>query len=508
MASDPLLLGIDLGTSAVKAVVIDGSGRVHARAAVEHPLSAPRPNRAEQDPADWWDATCRALDAALARLADRRAVRAIGLSGQMHGLVALDAADRVLRPAILWCDQRGVEEGEAITEAAGGLDGLLTLVHNRQLPGFTGAKILWMRRHEPELFGCMRRFLLPKDHLRLLLTGRHATDVSEASGTGLFDVARRCWSEPLLGIVGLRPDQVPEAVESSVVTGGLLPEVARRFGLDPGIPVVGGGGDAVVQTTATGIVDAGLYGITIGTGGIVSTAARFCPDNPEGRLQISCGNAPDRWHVMGVALSAGGSFHWLRDLLREVAGEELGFDRLVQLAERVPPGSGGLLFAPFLSGERCPHIAPHARGAWIGLTRAHGLGHLVRALAEGVVMNLRAIRDLCDRVGLPCHDLRVSGGAAASAFWRQLVADVFGRDAVTVTHAQEGGAFGAALLAGVGIGVWPDIDAATAVIGETGRTPPHPAHAAFYDRLQPLHAALFDRLAPVFDAVAALPPVE
>ncbi len=485
------VIGLDLGTSACKAVAVDETGAVVARAGGDYPLSTPRPGWAEQDPADWWRAADDAMRALRAGLPAPGAVKAIGLSGQMHGLVALDRADRVIRPAMLWCDQRGAQQCVSLTERMGGLDGLLALIANRLWPCDTAGKILWLRDEEPAAYDRLHRFLNPKDYLRILLTGEHATDVSDASGTGMFDVRRRRWCARLVDAVGLTTAQVPTAYESQATTGWLRPGVADRWGLPARLPVVGGGGDSVVQTTAMGVVSEGSLGVTLGTAGVVAGATGACPENRDGLLQVSCGNAPDRWHTMGVSLNGGGSFHWLLGILREVPGALVDFEALARLAEAAPAGSGGVVFLPHLMGERCPWIAPGARAALLGLTRGHGLGHLVRGVMEGVVLNLRSILEIFLRSGSRCDELRASGGATASPFWLSLLADGLGREVVTVTGASEGGAYGAALVAGVGAGVWCHLDEAVTVIDETGRARPDPARSPRYERALGIHRAAF-----------------
>ncbi len=487
-------IGLDLGTSACKAVAIDPTGSIVARAGGQYTLSTPRFGWAEQDPAEWWRAVDGAMSALSADLPAPDAVRAIGLSGQMHGLVALDHADRVIRPAMLWCDQRGVRQCELLTERVGGLKAMLTLITNRLWPCDTAGKLLWLRDEEPAAYGRLRRFLLPKDYLRLRMTGEHATDVSDASGTGMFDVAHRCWSSRLLDAVGLTPAQVPTASESQATTGRLRLEVAERWGLPPGVPVVGGGGDSVVQTTAMGIVSEGSLGVTLGTAGVVAGAASACPDNQDGLLQVSCGNAPDRWHTMGVSLNGGGSLQWLLEILREVPGAVLEFDALARLAEAAPAGSEGIVFLPHLMGERCPYVAPGACGAVAGLARTHRLGQLVRGAMEGVVLNLRGILEIFLRSGRRCDELRASGGATTSPLWLSLLADILGREVVTVTGASEGGAYGAALVAGVGAGAWRHLDEAVATIRETGRVRPDPAHGQRFERALRVHRWTFRAL--------------
>lgn len=497
-------IGIDLGTSACKVVALAGNGTVTARACATYPLHTPAPGWAEQDPADWWQAASKGIEAVVSELPDRGSVAGIGLSGQMHGLVALDAGDQVLRPAMLWCDQRSAPQCEDITRRAGGLPALLDLVQNRMLPGFTGGKLLWMREHEPLLYAKLRRMLNPKDYLRWQLTGEQVTDVSDASGTGLFDVRRRQWSRELLDRLDLTPAILAPAVESTAATGLLRPVLARRWGLPADTVVYAGGGDAVVQTTSMGIIDAGPVGITLGTASNVTAAARHCPPHPDGRLQISCGNAPGRWHVMGVSLGAGSALQWLRGALAvtQADGMPPDFDRMVAWARRTPPGAQGLLFLPYLLGERCPHVAPEALGAWVGLSPRHDAGHLVRSVMEGVVQNVSQIVDLFEAAQLPCRDVLASGGATGEALWLQLLADVLQRDVRTITGNTEGGACGAALIAAVGQGHWPTLDQAVAAAAPGGRTPPQAGLAPVYRRQATLYRRLFGALDPVFCAIA------
>lgn len=483
------LIGLDLGTSTCKALAIDAAGRVLARASADYPLATPRRGWAEQAPSDWWRGADQAMQRLRAQIGERVTPLAVGLSGQMHGLVALGADDQVLRPSILWCDNRTEVECARLTEQVGGPAALLALSGNRMLPGFTGGKLLWLAEHEPLHFERMQHFLLPKDYLRLLMTGERATDVSDASGTGLFDVRARRWSPTLLQAVGLEAGQAPVALESHEVSGRLRAEVAGRWGLPDGLPVVAGGGDSVIQTTSMGVIEVGLVGITIGTAGLVGAASPCFPDNEGARLQVSCGNAPGLWHVMGVTLNGGGALSWLRDALAPLGAPAADFDALIRLAEGVAPGAGGLLFLPSLLGERCPHVAPDARGAWVGLLQSHHLGHMTRAVLEGVGLTLREILVLVERSGVVADRLRVSGGATVSATWLRLLADICGRPVATVTGAAEGGAYGAALLAGVGAGHWADLAQATQVIEEVEHISPGP-DAARYERLHPIHARL------------------
>ncbi len=502
MAARQGLIGIDIGTSATKVLVIDETGAILARHTAGYPLSTPRPGWAEQEPADWWRAVREGVRAVTAALGSSVTLKAIGLSGQMHGLVPLDAGDRVIRPAILWNDQRTGRQCAWITERAGGLDGLLALTNNPMLTGYTGGKIVWLRDEEPAHYERLTRFLNPKDYIRLLLTGEHATDVSEGSGTGLFDVMNRRWSDRLLELVDIPRSMVPKAYESHEVTGTLLDTVADDLGLPRGLPVMGGGGDGVIQTTGSGLVDPGIAQTIIGTAGIAACALDACAPNPEGRLQVFCNNAPGRWHCMGVSMNAGGSFAWLRQTLTAFSDGEVAFDAMTDLAAKVPPGAEGLLFLPYLIGERCPHPDPDARGAFVGLTLRHGTGHLIRAAMEGVVYSMREMLELMAPLGLDARTIRASGGGAASPLWRQIQADALGVEVEIVSGAAEGGAYGAALVAGVGAGTWPDLRTAVQGIAVESRTAPNPATKPAYDAAFAVYRELYPTLKPRFDELA------
>jgi xylulokinase len=492
-ADNDVWLGIDLGTSAVKVVAIDVDGQVKALENNEYPVHSPQAGWVEQDPADWWEATERALASVVADVGPG-SVRGIGLSAQMHGMVALDDQDQVLRQAILWNDNRNADECDWLIEHVGGLDALLAMTNNTMLPGFTTGKVIWFRKHEPELFAKMARVLNPKDYLRLRLTGKHLTEVSDASGTGAFDVRRRQWSTDLLKALDLATDLYPEAIESPDVSGTLVPEVAERIGLPTDVPVVGGGGDAVLQTTAMGVVEPGSIGITLGTAGIVAAGADHCPENPGGRVQVSCGNAPGRWHIMGVSLATGGALDWWRYAIEPMTGEKPSAGALAVLADKSEPGARGAQFLPYLVGERCPHVDPDARAAWVDLDLRHTVADMSRAVIEGALLNLRQVRDLIIDAGVPCDHVRVSGGASAHKIWNQTLADIFGQELHTVTGGEQGAAFGAALLAGVGTGVWSSLPEALESVQVERTIVPEPENVPTYNeryhRFLQLHPAL------------------
>lgn len=499
-------IGIDLGTSTCKVIAVDTAGRVVAKASRDYPMINLRQGWSEQDADLWWSATDEALRELTQQLPERgQEVRGIGLCGQMHGLTALDADARVIRPAILWNDQRAAEECAWITEQAGGLDELLRMTRNRMLPGFTGGKVIWLRNHEPDTYARMTRLLNPKDYLRYRMTGDFVTEVSDASGTGLFDVANRRWSEELLAKLDIERSLLPDVVESTAMTGTLTPELAARWGLPASTPVFGGGGDAVMQTTSMGLIEEGSAGFTIGTAGNVVGGLSSCPDNPGGRVQVSCGNEPGRWHIMGVTLSAGGAFQWLRDALTPLnPSAKLTFDQLVELAGAVEPGAAGVLFLPYLLGERSPHVAPYASASLVGLSQFHHVGHIARAVMEGVLLNMREILEICVDAGLQTDRIIASGGATVEPLWLQMLADVLGREVVTVTGATEGGAYGAALTAGVGAGAWPDLGVALQQIAVEHTYTPAEDAVARYDVVFAAHRALFDAQRKTYELVASL----
>ena len=434
------LVGLDVGTTGVKALALSPDGDVLARAEESYGLSTPHPGWAEQDPEDWW----RAAERALAALGGEPA--AIGLSGQMHGLVVLDDRDRVLRPAILWNDQRTEAECVEIEERVG-LARLIQLTGNRALTGFTAPKLLWLRRHEPTTYAQVAHVLLPKDYVRLRLTGEHAIDVADASGTLLFDVARRRWSQEMLEALELDPAWLPRALESPEVSGETV----------AGIPVAAGAGDQAAAALGVGVDRPGPVSVVLGTSGVVFAALPAFAADPQARVHAFCHAVPGGWHAMGVMLSAAGSLRWLRDVL----GPPGGYDELTAAAEEWPAGTEGLTFLPYLSGERTPHADPHARAAFAGLTLRHDRGALVRAVLEGVAYGLRDSLELLRELGVDPRDGRVSGGGARSELWLRILASVLGLP-IRRTTTDEGSGYGAALLGGVAAGVFRDVHEAVA----------------------------------------------
>ncbi|CAB1060918.1 Xylulose kinase (EC [Olavius sp. associated proteobacterium Delta 1] len=502
------VIGIDIGTSGCKTLIIDGNGQVVARALEEYPLSTPQPGWSEQDPEHWWQAVKSTLKQSVGTFDHVADIKAIGLSGQMHGLVALDKDCRVLRPAILWNDQRTGPQCQEIHDLAGGVEGLLKLTNNRMLPGYTGGKIIWLRQNEPQLYEKLNIILNPKDYIRYRLTGEFATEVSDASGTGLFNVRQRQWSRELLDLLEIPMDWLPRCYESPEISGQLSGEVAADLGLPAGLAVAGGGGDSVIQTTGTGLVEPGILGTTIGTAGIVAMALDKCYDNPDGRLQVFCNNTPHRWHTMGVTLAAGGSLRWIRDMLggaeNEVArwlGEDV-YELFSREAAAIEPGSDGLLFMPYLIGERCPYPDPNARGGFIGLTLRHDRRSILRSVLEGVIFSMRDVARLITDMGLPITQIRTSGGGALSDLWRQIHADVFNSEVITVSGSAEGGAYGAALVAGTGVGMWSSVEEAVQVVRAETHNMPIAENFEIYNKLFPIYRELYDALKVSFDKIA------
>ncbi len=446
------LLGLDVGTTAVKGVVIAADGTLLARAQSDYSFATPRPGWAEQDPEDWW----RAAQAVLGQLNSAAGpVAAIGLSGQMHGLVALDRADRVLAPAILWNDQRTAAECSEI-EASLGLVRLIGLTGNRALPGFTAPKLLWLRRREPGLWRRLAHVMLPKDYVRLRLCGERATDVTDASGTLLLDVASRRWSEEVLIGLELDPDLLPAVLESPAVSGTVLLD-----GRD--VPVAAGAGDQAAGALGVGVAGPGPLSIVLGTSGVVFAAGDRYVSDPLARLHAFCHAQPGSWHLMGVMLSAAGSLRWARDTL----SPGTPFPAFLAGAEDWAPGAEGLTFLPYLAGERTPHADPEARGAFVGLGLRHDRSALARAVLEGVAFGLRDSLDLIGELGIAPPLARVSGGGADSELWLKILASVL-ELSLERAPVQEGAAFGAALLGGVAGGVFADVDAAVAATVRRG----------------------------------------
>jgi xylulokinase len=506
-----LFLGIDIGTSGTKSLAIDETGKILASASAEYPAYHPKPGWSEQHPRDWWEATIHTVKGLMKKGKLRKQdVKGIGLSGQMHGSVFLDKNNDVIRPALLWNDQRTAAECDEIEKRAGGRKKLIEMVSNPALTGFTAPKILWLRHHEPKRFDQVRKVLLPKDYVRLQLTGEFATEVSDASGTLLLDVKKRAWSKTLLSKLELDANLLPVCHESADITGVLSASAAEAIGLVPGIPVVGGGGDQAAGAVGNGIVKAGVISATLGTSGVVFAHAPTAAADPAGRLHTFCHAVRGQWHQMGVILSAGGSFQWFRnqlasDLVDQAKKRKVDpYELMTELAASAPLGSEGLLFLPYLTGERTPHADPNAKGAWIGLTPRHGRSHLIRAVMEGVTYAMRDSLELMKGLGIAIDEIRASGGGARSPFWRQMQADIYGAPVVTI-NASEGPAFGVALLAATGTGAFASIEeACDHTINVVSKTRPTKKAKEFYDQGYGVFAGLYPALREEFRKIAAL----
>jgi xylulokinase len=506
-----ITLGIDIGTSGTKTLAIDERGTILAAASAEYPCDHLRPGWSEQDPELWWNATIRTVQEVLAAGKFAAAdVAGIGLSGQMHGSVFLDGAGEVVRPALLWNDQRTAAECQEIEERAGGREALMRMVANPALTGFTAPKVLWVRRHEPAHWDRVKQVLLPKDYVRYRLTGTYATEVSDASGTLFLDVANRRWSRELLSKLELDPVLLPHCYESPEVSGRVSEIGARATGLVVGTAVVGGGGDQPAGAVGNGIVREGVVSATMGTSGVVFAHADQPGFDPQGRLQRGCHAVPGAWHVMGVVLSAGGSFQWFRNELgkAEVAlAKQQGVDPYFLLSAEAAlagPGAEGLFFLPYLTGERTPHFDSDAKGGWIGLTVRHGRPHMIRAVLEGATFAMRDSLELIREMGVAIDQIRLSGGGARNALWRQIQADIYGCDAFTL-NSTEGPAFGVALLAQVGTGAYSSVpEACDATIRTMESTTVDQKVKAFYDEAYAIYGQLYRDLRNSFGSISKL----
>jgi xylulokinase len=489
-----VVLGIDVSTTATKAVLVDGSGTVVGIASREYPFEQPKPLWSEQDPRLWWDGTVAAIRAVLASTGVAGDdVVAVGLTGQMHGAVLLDAADEVLRPAILWNDQRTGAECDQIRQVVGP-ERLVAITGNDALTGFTAPKLVWVRDHEPDTWARVAHVLLPKDYVRLRLTGDHAMDKADGSGTMLFDLASRDWSGEILAALGIDPAWMPPTFEGPEVTGRVTAAAAAATGLRAGTRVIAGGGDQAANAVGVGAVEPGVVALSLGTSGVIFATTDRPLFEARGRVHAFCHAVPGRWHMMSVMLSAAGSLRWFRDAVAPGAG----YDDLMSAAAEVPAGSEGLLFLPYLTGERSPHPDPLARAAFVGLTVSHDRRHMTRAVVEGVAFGLRDGLDLMIEAGMPAPDvIRASGGGTSSPLWRQVLADVLGAAIATVDTA-EGAAFGAGLLAAVGAGWFPSVEAAAATLVTATPVAAPGADAPRYAELHEIYQGLYPALAPTF----------
>jgi xylulokinase len=513
------LLGLDIGTSGAKALLCDDNGYVLETATAEYPLRSPYPLWSEQDPEDWW----RGARQAIREIVERASVEAhqitgLGLTGQMHGAVFLDDHDAVIRPALLWNDQRTAAECAEIADRVGG-DRLIAIAGNPALTGFQAPKILWLRNHEPENYARLAQVLLPKDYIRLILTGASATDAADAAGTLLLDLRTRDWSEELLRMLEIQRGWLPKVFEGPDVAGTLLPEIAAELGLPAGLPVIAGGGDNAAAAVGTGVVRPGLVSSSIGTSGVLFAHADTVALDPQGRLHSFCHSVPGKYHLMAVTLSAGGAFRWFRDILdvgfwnleeadrnpkSNIQNLKFSYGELATAAATVPVGAEGLLFLPYLTGERTPHLDPLARGAFVGLTARHTVAHMARAVMEGVVYSLRDGLEIMRGLGVPIVEIRATGGGGRSPLWRQMQADIYGAEVATLA-AEEGPAYGAALLAGVGAGVFATVEEAVdRCVAVTGRTVPNPPDQARYAQVYAVYRDLYDALRDSMHRLAKL----
>jgi len=486
-----MFLGIDVGTGGTRAVLIDRNGKVLGQHAADHaPIHSEHLGWAEQDPNDWWRAAQIAIPGALRNAAESghgAPVEAVGLTGQMHGCVMLDSAGQVLRPALIWCDQRTQPQADWLTAKIGAAR-LIELTANPALPNFTLTKLLWVREHQPEIFARIAHVLCPKDYVRYRLTGTLAMDMQEASGTLLLDVPHRRWSEEVAEAAGIPMSWLPPLFEGPEICAHISSAGASATGLAEGLPVAAGAGDQGAGAVGMGILAPGSVSATIGTSGVVFAATDTPTLDPKGRIHTFCHAAPGVWHVMGVTNGAGLSFRYLRDTFMPLNS----YDDLTTLASEIPAGSDGLLWAPYLFGERTPHLDPNARAAFVGITASHTRAHFVRAVLEGVAMSLQDTFTLFAELGIPVEKIRLGGGGARSPLWRQIQADVYGRP-VEILEAEEGGAFGAALLAATGVGAYPSVAAACeATIRPAATIAPQnaPEMAEAYTHYRKLYPAL------------------
>lgn len=496
-------LGIDVGTTGVRAIIMDAEGKVVAEGKADQPLHTPRPNWAEQDPADWWSSTVKAVRACMERaLANdgghARKITGIGLSGQMHGTAFLDSGGEVLRPAMLWCDQRTDEQCSEIEALVGGRETLIQLTSNKAINGFSAPKILWVKKNEPHVYEEIRKVLLPKDYVRFKMTGSMATDVSDASGTLLFDVANRKWSQQMHAALEIPESWMPDCAESPEIVAKVTQEASQVLGIPAGTPVVAGAGDQAAGAVGNGIVTSGAASCALGTSGVVFWHCDEPVFDREARLHSFCHAIPGKWHLMGVTLAAGGSLRWFHDTLCH----EDSYDLMTAEAKKVEPGSEGLVFLPYLAGERTPYTDANARGAFVGLSLRHGKAHMTRAVMEGVAMSLRDCVELAGEVGVGASEVRVTGGGARSKLWREILAALM-NSTVNITSVDEGPAYGAAILAAVGVGAFESVEQACERlirVSESVRADRSETEA--YNKVYSLYRPLYAALKPFFEQAA------
>ncbi|MCD0463396.1 xylulokinase [Roseiconus lacunae] len=501
-------LGIDVGTSGTKTLLIDENGALLAEADATYPMEQPKPGWTQQDPDDWWAATIKTVHTVMKKAKLKpQDVKAIGLSGQMHGSVFLDAKNNVIRPALLWNDQRTAAECDEITAAAGGRKRLIKMVANPALTGFQAPKILWLRNNEPKNYDRLAKVLLPKDEIRRRMTGEFFSEVSDASGTLLLDVVKRKWSKNLLSKLQLDDSLLPEVVESEQVTGTLTQAAATALGLTTDCKVVGGAGDCAAGAVGNGVVKKGILSTSIGTSGVMFVHSDEPQYDASGRLHTFCHAVNGAWHMMGVNLTSGGSLQWwVESVLQGLAGIGDGdaYAAATAEAQQIDAGSGGLLFLPYLNGERTPHADPQARGSFVGLNLTHTRGAMTRSVMEGITFALRDSLEIIESLGVPVREIRASGGGSKNPFWRQMQADVFGKK-ITTLKVEQGPAYGVALLAAVGDGAFKNIQSACkATIEKADATGVNRKDAASYNKLFPVYQKLYRDLADSMHTLAEL----
>lgn len=492
-------LGIDLGTSSVKIIAMKQDGKVIASVSKEYPVFYPQAGWAEQNPEDWWDATKEGIKELIERNnLDKASIKSIGFSGQMHGLVALDENNEVLLPAILWCDQRTQEECDYITELLG-QEKLSKYTGNKALTGFTAPKVLWVKKHRPEIYNKIKHIMLPKDYIRFMLTGEYASEVSDASGTLLFDVENRTWSKEMLKALEIPENLMPKCYESYEVTGKVTKEAALLTGLQEGTLVVGGGGDQAAGAVGTGTVESGIISVAMGTSGVVFSSQKTYAVDSENRLHSFC-HANGEWHVMGVMLSAAACLKWWVEDVNK--GDSKTFDELLAEAEKVPAGSEGLIFLPYLMGERTPYNDPNAKGCFIGLSITHTRAHMTRAILEGVAFGLKDSLEMIKDLNMPINEVRVSGGGAKSKLWRQILSDIF-EARVDMINSVDGPSYGAAILAAVGAGAYESVnEACRKMIKITESIEPNLSNKEQYKKMYKVYHSLYNNLKDTFKAIA------
>jgi xylulokinase len=501
-----LYIGVDIGTSGTKSLLINESGEILAEASATYGVLMPKPMWTEQDPEEWWTATKKTIRAVLQKAkVDKADVKSIGLSGQMHGSVFLDSKNSVIRPALLWNDQRTAAECAEITQLAGGRKKLIKLVANPALTGFTAPKILWLRNNEPKNFDRLTKVLLPKDDVRRRLTGEFATDVSDASGMLLLNVVKRRWSKKLMSKLELDPTLFADVYESQDVTGKLLPEVANELGLTTDCTVVAGAGDCAAGAVGNGIVASGILTASLGTSGVMFAHSDEPQYDTAGRLHTFCHAVKGKWHMMGVTLSAAGSLQWFMDNIVNASSEtNVSYETINAEASEVNAGSDGLFFLPYLAGERTPHADPNARGCWIGLTNKHGRGHLARSVMEGVSYSLNESLAIIKELGVPVDEIRLSGGGAKSDVWKDMLSDIFAKE-VSSINAEQGPAFGVALLAAVGDGAFGSIEeACQATIRVVSKRALRKKAVSYYAKAFPIYQRFYGDLQKSFSKINEL----